>query len=44
MKKHAIFALCFFMVLDLRLTIDGRRDDGHLFFMTLSDCSFPGFG
>ena len=32
-KKNSLY-LCnvFFMVLDLRLTIDGRRDDGHLFF------------
>ena len=33
-KKNSLY-LCnvFFMVLDLRLTIDGRRDDGHLFFV-----------
>ena len=30
-EKTCYLCIVFFMVLDLRLTIDGRRDDGHLF-------------
>ena len=40
-KKNSLY-LCnvFFMVLDLRLTIDGRRDDGHLF-LSEQSCHLP---